>query len=165
MIAGGVESKSRVPIGADGGPHGVDPAITFRTLSLPEGISADLLATSYGFSRDDLDGYGMASRQRADFAGRQAFFSSSIVPVIEMLGTELLAIDEAIGADANAAVFRSLQPAFEAIGGIGFDKIALQRYPEISASSMDIPLAPAPAPRMGQVRSSSDRNWRVSKPA
>jgi len=132
MIAGGVESMSRVPIGSDGAAHGVDPAVTFHTPFLPEGVSADLLATLYGFSREDLDGYGIISRHRADFAWSQGFFSGSIVPVVDMLGTELLGRDEAIGADASAAVFRRLQPAFKSVGGMGFDQIAIQRYPEIS---------------------------------
>jgi acetyl-CoA C-acetyltransferase len=132
MIAGGVESMSRVPVGADRGAHGVDPAITFHIPFLPEGVSADLLATLYGVSREDLDGYGMASQHRADFAWSQGFFSGSLVPVIDMLGTELLGRDEAIGADVNTAFFRSLQPASKAMGGTGFDKIAIERFPEVS---------------------------------
>jgi acetyl-CoA C-acetyltransferase len=134
MIAGGVESMSRIPMGADGGgPHGSDPAVTFHTPFIMQGISADLLATLYGFSRADLDAYAVSSQQRAAHAWQQGYFNNAVIPVVDVLGTVLLRQDEHIRPDATMQSLGALQPAFKGLSEmVGFGKVAIQRYPEVS---------------------------------
>jgi acetyl-CoA C-acetyltransferase len=133
MIAGGVESMSRIPMGSDGGgPHGMDPAVTFHTPFVLQGVSADLLATLNGFSRNDLDAYGVESQRRAAHAWKNGYFANAVIPVVDVLGTVLLDHDEHIRADATMQSFGALKPAFKMMGEqIGFDKVAIQRYPEV----------------------------------
>ena len=132
-VAGGVESMSRVPMGSDGGgPHGVDPRVSFHTPFIMQGVSADLLATLHGYSRQDLDAYGLASQQRAATAWAEGRFARSVVPVVDVMGTVLLDRDEHIRADATAESLGALKPAFAELGkSWGSDPIALQRYPEV----------------------------------
>jgi acetyl-CoA C-acetyltransferase len=132
-IAGGVESMSRIPMGADGGgPHGIDPRVSNHTPFVMQGVSADLLATLNGYSRADLDAYALASQQRAAQAWSEGRFDRAIVPVVDVLGTVLLAHDEHIRPDATLETLGALKPAFADIGkAMGFDGLALQRYPEI----------------------------------
>lgn len=132
-IAGGVESMSRIPMGSDGGgPHGIDPSVSFHTPFIMQGVSADLLATLNGYSRSDLDVYGMASQQRAAAAWTEGRFSNSIVPVVDVVGEIMLAHDEHIRADTSMASLAALQPAFAKIGrDWGSDALAIQTYPEI----------------------------------
>lgn len=132
-IAGGVESMSRIPMGADGGgPHGIDPRVSNHTPFVMQGVSADLLATLNGYSRADLDAYALASQQRAAQAWREGRFDRAIVPVVDVLGTVLLAHDEHIRPDATLETLGALKPAFAQIGKtMGFDGLALQRYPEV----------------------------------
>lgn len=132
-IAGGVESMSRIPMGADGGgPHGIDPRVSNHTPFVMQGVSADLLATLNGYSRADLDAYALASQQRAAQAWRKGRFDRAVVPVVDVLGTVLLAHDEHIRPDATLELLGALKPAFADIGKtMGFDGLALQRYPEI----------------------------------
>jgi len=132
-VAGGVESMSRVPMGSDGGgPHGVDPRVSFHTPFIMQGVSADLLATLHGYGRADLDAYGLASQQRAAAAWAEGRFAGSVVPVVDVMGTVLLDRDEHIRADATAESLAALKPAFAELGkSWGSDPIALQRYPEV----------------------------------
>lgn len=132
-IAGGVESMSRIPMGADGGgPHGIDPRVSNHTPFVMQGVSADLLATLNGYSRADLDAYALASQQRAAQAWSEGRFDRAIVPIVDVLGTVLLAHDEHIRPDATLETLGALKPAFADIGKtMGFDGLALQRYPEV----------------------------------
>ncbi|WP_298284690.1 acetyl-CoA C-acetyltransferase [Novosphingobium sp.] len=132
-IAGGVESMSRIPMGADGGgPHGIDPRVSNHTPFVMQGVSADLLATLNGYSRADLDAYALASQQRAAQAWSEGRFDRTVVPVVDVLGTVLLAHDEHIRPDATLETLGALKPAFAQIGKtMGFDGLALQRYPEV----------------------------------
>jgi acetyl-CoA C-acetyltransferase len=132
-IAGGVESMSRIPMGADGGgPHGIDPRVTSHTPFVMQGVSADLLATLNGYSRADLDAYSLASQQRAAQAWAEGRFARSVVPVVDVLGMLLLDRDEHIRADATTESLAALKPAFADLGkSMGFDALAMQRYPEV----------------------------------
>lgn len=132
-IAGGVESMSRIPMGSDGGgPHGVDPRVSFHTPFVMQGVSADLLATLQGNSREDLDTYGLASQQRAARAWAEGRFARSIVPVVDVMGTVLLDRDEHIRADATMESLGALKPAFADLGkSWGSDPLAIQRYPQV----------------------------------
>jgi acetyl-CoA C-acetyltransferase len=133
VIAGGVESMSRIPMGADGGgPHGTDPAVTFQKPFVMQGVSADLLATLNGFTRDDVDAYGVESQRRAAAAWAEGYFARSIIPVRDVLGTVLLDRDEYMRPDTTLESLAALQPAFKTMGEqYGFDKVAIQAYPEI----------------------------------
>lgn len=132
-IAGGVESMSRIPMGADGGgPHGIDPRVSFHTPFVMQGVSADLLATLNGYSRTDLDAYALASQQRAAQAWAEGRFAGSIVPVVDVLGTVLLDRDEHQRPDTTMEMLGALKPAFADLGRtMGFDGLAVQRYPEV----------------------------------
>jgi acetyl-CoA C-acetyltransferase len=131
-IGGGVESMSRVPMASDGGAWPVDPAIAMPTYFVPQGISADLIATKYGFSRDDCDAYSVESHKRATKSWAEGRFANSVVPVTDILGIPLLARDEMIRADASMQSLGSLNPSFADMGkNYGFDGVALQKYPEI----------------------------------
>ncbi|MGO9985204.1 MAG: acetyl-CoA C-acetyltransferase, partial [Rhodomicrobium sp.] len=131
-IGGGVESMSRVPMGADGGAWPVDPAVAIPTYFVPQGISADLIATKYGFSRDDVDAYSVESHKRARQSWEEGRFASSVVPVNDVLGIPLLTRDEMIRADTSMQSLGALNPSFADMGkNYGFDGVALQKYPEI----------------------------------
>lgn len=132
-IVGGVESMSRVPMGSDGGgPHGVDPRVSFHTPFIMQGVSADLLATLHGYSREDIDAYGLASQQRAAKAWAEGRFARSVVPVVDVMGTVLLDRDEHIRADATMESLAELKPAFADLGTVwGSDALAIQRYPQV----------------------------------
>lgn len=132
-IAGGVESMSRIPMGADGGgPHGIDPRVSFHTPFVMQGVSADLLSTLNGYSRNDLDAYSLASQQRAAQAWAEGRFARSIVPIVDVLGTVLLDRDEHIRPETTMETLAALKPAFADLGkSMGFDGLAVQRYPEV----------------------------------
>jgi acetyl-CoA C-acetyltransferase len=132
VVAGGVESMSRVPLGSDGGGWGHDPEINAATAFVPQGIGADLIATLEGFSREDVDAFALASQQRAVQAREAGFFAGSLVPVKDALGQTLLAQDEFIKPHTTLAALASLKPAFELMGAQGFDAIALTRYPQLA---------------------------------
>ena len=131
VVAGGVESMSRVPIGSDGGAWAQDPATNSATLFVPQGIGADLIATLEGFSRDDVDAYALESQRRAAAARAEGRFKGSVVPVTDFLGQTLLAEDEFIKPHTTMEGLASLKPAFEQLGAMGFDAVALQRYPQV----------------------------------
>jgi acetyl-CoA C-acetyltransferase len=131
-IGGGVESMSRVPMGSDGGAWPVDPAVAFKTYFVPQGISADLIATRHGFSRDDVDAYAVESQKRAARAWKEGRFKKSIVPVKDVIGAPVLDHDETIRADANMQSLAALSPSFTMIGeNFGFDSVAIQKYPDV----------------------------------
>ena len=132
MIAGGVEAMSRVPMGSDGGAWPVDPDVAFPSYFVPQGISADLIATKYGYSRDDVDAYSVESQKRAAKAWAEKRFDGSIVPVKDVMGAVLLDHDEMVRADADMQSLGALKPSFLQMGeSYGFDSVALQKYPEI----------------------------------
>ena len=131
-VAGGVEAMSRVPMASDGGAWAVDPAVAIPTYFVPQGISADLIATKYGFSRDDVDAYSVESHKRSTKSWEEGRFSSSVVPVRDILGIPLLDRDETIRPDTSMQTLGALKPSFADMGkNYGFDGVALQKYPEI----------------------------------
>ena len=131
-IGGGVESMSRVPMGSDGGAWPTDPQSAFRNYFVPQGVSADLIATKYGLSRDDLDAYSVESHKRATKAWDEGRFDKSIMPVKDVMGVTVLDRDETIRPDTNMQSLGALNPAFAMMGeNFGFDGVAQQRYPEI----------------------------------
>jgi len=133
-IGGGVESMSRVGIGASGGAWPVDPSIAVTTYFLPQGISADLIATKYGFSRDDVDAYAVESQKRAAKAWDEGRFKNSVIPVRDVNGLTILAKDEHMRPGTTMQTLAALQPSFVQMGEMaGFDAVAVQRYPEVEA--------------------------------
>ena len=131
-IGGGVESMSRVGIGASGGAWPMDPSLAVPTYFMPQGISADVIATRYGFSRDDVDAYAVESQKRAGKAWEEHRFKQSVVPVKDINGLTLLAKDEHMRPQTSMQSLAQLQPSFVQIGEAGgFDAVALQAHPEI----------------------------------
>ena len=131
-IGGGVESMSRVPMASDGGAWISDPRVASKTRFVPQGISADLVATLYGISREDVDAYAVESQSRATKAWDSRYFSGSVVPVTDHLGIEVLGRDEHIRPGTTVNDLAQLRPSFESMGeSLGFDSIALQQYPEV----------------------------------
>lgn len=131
-IGGGVESMSRVPMGSDGGAWPTDPQSAFQNYFAPQGIGADLIATKYGFSRDDVDAYAVESHKRAHQAWEEGRFAKSVLAVKDRIGLTLLDRDETIRPETNMQSLASLQPAFAGIGAMpGFDSVAQLRYPEV----------------------------------
>ncbi len=133
-IGGGVESMSRVGIGASGGAWPMDPSIAVKSYFLPQGISADLIATRYGFSRDDVDAYAVESQQRAGKAWDEGRFAKSVIPVTDCNGITLLAKDEHMRPSTTMQSLAQLKPSFVQMGELaGFDAVAVQAHPEIEA--------------------------------
>ena len=131
-IGGGVESMSRVGIGASGGAWPVDPSIALKSYFVPQGISADLIATKYGFSRDDVDAYAVESQKRAAKSWEDGRFKDSVVPVKDVNGITLLDKDEHMRPTTTMQTLGQLNPSFVQMGEMaGFDAVAVQRYPEI----------------------------------
>ena len=131
-IGGGVESMSRVGIGASGSAWPVDPTIAIPSYFMPQGVSADLIATKYGFSRDDVDAYAVQSQQRAGAAWAERRFARSIVPVTDVNGLVLLDRDEHMRPSTDMQALASLKPSFGFYAEQGgFDAVAIQAYPEI----------------------------------
>jgi acetyl-CoA C-acetyltransferase len=125
---------SRVGIGASGGAWPVDPSIAVTTYFLPQGISADLIATKYGFSRDDVDAYAVESQKRAAKAWDEGRFKNSVVPIKDINGLTILAKDEHMRPGTTMQTLAALQPSFVQMGEMaGFDAVAVQRYPEVEA--------------------------------
>jgi acetyl-CoA C-acetyltransferase len=131
VVAGGVESMSRVAMGSDGGALMQDPAISEQIGFVPQGISADLIATLEGFGRAELDEVALRSHQRASHATTHGYFPS-IIPVRDADGQVILAQDEHLRADASLEKLATLPPAFEQMGAAGYDAIALKKYPQLS---------------------------------
>ncbi|WP_375485810.1 acetyl-CoA C-acetyltransferase [uncultured Jatrophihabitans sp.] len=129
IIAGGVESMSRVPMGSDGGPWAMDPETAYETSFVPQGVSADLIATLEGFSRTDVDTYAAESQDRAGKAIANGAFSKSIVPVRDLNGDVVLDVDEFPRPGTTVESLGSLKPSFAGVGEMGgFDAVALQKY-------------------------------------
>ncbi|MBY4275351.1 acetyl-CoA C-acetyltransferase [Rhodococcus fascians] len=132
VIAGGVESMSRVPMGSDGGALFTDPATAYDLYIVPQGIGADLIATVEGFSRHDVDTYAAESQRRAEAAWSAGYFKKSVVPVEDFNGVTLLDHDEHRRPGTTADSLGSLKPAFAALGkAAGFDDVALQKYVDV----------------------------------
>src|SRR5512144_952658 len=133
-IGGGAESMSRVGIGASGGAWPPDPSIAVATYFLPQGISADLIATTYGSSRDDADASAVESQKRAAKAWDEGRFSNSVIPIRDVNGLTILAKDEHMRPNTTMQTLAALQPSFVQMGEMaGFDAVAVQRYPEVEA--------------------------------
>lgn len=131
-IAGGVESMSRVGIGASGGAWPVDPSIALPTYYLPQGVSADLIATKYGFSRDDVDAYAVESQKRSAASWEAGNFDDAVVPVKDINGLTILDKDEHMRPEADMQSLGGLNASFETFGKqYGFESVAIQRYPEL----------------------------------
>jgi acetyl-CoA C-acetyltransferase len=131
-IGGGVESMSRVGIGASGGAWPMDPSIALKSYFVPQGISADLIATKYGFSRDDVDAYAVESQKRAAKSWDEGRFKNSVIPVKDVNGITLLAKDEHMRPSTTMQTLGQLNPSFVQMGEMaGFDAVAVQRYPEV----------------------------------
>jgi acetyl-CoA C-acetyltransferase len=131
-IGGGVESMSRVPMGSDGGAWAIDPAVAWQQYFVPQGVSADLIATLDGYSRERLDAYAVESQRRAGHAQRSGYFDRSIVPVRDIAGEVALSRDEYLRPTTTLEDLAKLKPAFMQAGEeAGFDAVAIQRYPQI----------------------------------
>ena len=131
-IGGGVESMSRVGIGAAGGAWPMDPAIALKSYFMPQGISADLIATKYGFSRDDVDAYAVDSQKRAATAWNEGRFARSVISVKDVNGLTILAKDEHMRPTTTMQSLAQLNPSFVQLGEMGgFDAVAVQAHPEL----------------------------------
>ncbi|MGF2951726.1 acetyl-CoA C-acetyltransferase [Mycobacterium sp. THU-M116] len=129
VLAGGVESMSRIPMGSDGGAMMADPATSYDAFIVPQGIGADLIATMEGFSREDVDAYALRSQERAAAAWSGGYFAKSVVPVRDQNGLLILDHDEHMRPDTTADGLAKLKPAFEGLAAMaGFDDVALQKY-------------------------------------
>ncbi len=131
VIAGGVESMSRVPIGSDGGAWAQDPQTNARTGFVPQGIGADLIATLAGWGREDVDAYALTSQQRAAKAQAAGYFDKSVLAVDDEIGLAILERDEFIKPRTTLEGLASLKVAFAELGAMGFDAVALARYPQV----------------------------------
>ncbi len=132
VVAGGVESMSRVPMGSDGGAWALDPETNLSTQFVPQGIGADLIATLDGFSREMLDEFGVESHRKAADAQRQGRFGRSLVPVHDEIGLAILDRDETVRPDTSLEALAQLKPSFEKIGAMGYDAVALRKYPQVA---------------------------------
>lgn len=130
VVAGGVESMSRVPMGSDGGPWALDPETNLHSGFVPQGIGADLIATLDGYTREDVDHFALHSQQKATQAQASGYFKKSVIPVKDKAGVVILAEDEFIKPNTTAEGLAKLNPSFEMMGQMGFDAVALQKYPE-----------------------------------
>ena len=132
-IAGGVEMMGRVAMGSDGAAIAVDPSVAMETYFVPQGISADIIATEYGFSRDDADQLAVASQQRAKAAWDDGRFAKSVIEIKDINGLTILDHDEYMRPQTDMQSLGSLNPAFQAMGEVmpGFDKVALMKYPHL----------------------------------
>ncbi len=131
-IGGGVEMMSRVPMGADGGAWAQDPQVAAKTYFVMQGISADLLSSLRGHSRNDVDAYSAESHRRAHRAWAEGRFDGAVVPVKDFLGLTLLSRDETIRPDTSTETLSQLKPAFTEMGEkYGYDSVAMQRYPQV----------------------------------
>ncbi|HEV2636780.1 MAG TPA: acetyl-CoA C-acetyltransferase [Actinocrinis sp.] len=131
VVAGGVESMSRVPMASDGGAWFTDPETNRAVGFVPQGVSADLIATLEGYGRADVDEFAARSHQKAADAREKGYFDGSIVPVADQNGRVLLAADETIRPQTTAATLASLKPSFAGPGALGFDTVAIDRYPQV----------------------------------
>ncbi len=129
VVAGGLESLSRVPMGSDGGPLFFDPKVVTKTGYIPQGVSADLIASIEGFSREELDAFALRSQQNAFHAQENGYFDKSIVPVLDRNGLTILDKDETLRPDTTSDSLAELSPSFKDYGEAGFNAAALRKYP------------------------------------
>ena len=133
-VGGGVESMSRVGMGASGGAWPVEPAIAIKSYFMPQGVSADLIATKYGFSRDDVDAYAVESQKRAERSWKEGRFKNSVVPVRDVNGITILDRDEHMRPQTDMQSLASLKASFVQMGEMGgFDAVAIDAHPEVEA--------------------------------
>ncbi|MBO3672573.1 acetyl-CoA C-acetyltransferase [Acinetobacter soli] len=130
VVAGGVESMSRIPMGSDGGPWALDPETNLKSSFVPQGIGADLIATLDGYTRADVDAFAVGSQHKAAAAQAQGYFDKSVVPVKDHSGVMILEKDEFIKGQTTLEGLAKLNASFEMMGQMGFDAVALQKYPE-----------------------------------
>ncbi|MFN3971221.1 MAG: acetyl-CoA C-acetyltransferase [Gemmobacter sp.] len=132
-IAGGVEMMGRVAMGSDGAAIAADPGLAMRTYFVPQGISADIIATEYGFSRDDADALAVESQRRAAAAWAEGRFARSVIPVLDQNGLTILDRDEYMRPQTDMQSLGALKPAFKDMGEVmpGFDKVAMMKYPHL----------------------------------
>jgi len=136
VVAGGVESMSRIGLGMSGGAWFMDPSVNFPAYFMPQGVSADLIATKYGFSRDDVDAYAVESQKRAAHAWESGYFAKSVIPVRDINGLVILDRDEHMRPGTDMQALAQLQPSFQMPGEMGgFEAVAIQAHPEIEAIS------------------------------
>ena len=134
QVAGGVECMSRVPMGSDGGAWAIDPQVAWQQYFVPQGISADLIATLEGFTREDVDAFAVESQRRAAAAQQSGYFDRSLVPIKDVIGQVVLARDEYLRPGTTMEDLAKLKPAFVQPGEEGgFDAVAIQRYPQVEA--------------------------------
>ncbi|MBB3384743.1 MULTISPECIES: acetyl-CoA C-acetyltransferase [unclassified Rhizobium] len=132
VIAGGVESMSRVGLGMSGGAWFMDPSVNFPAYFMPQGVSADLIATKYGFSRDDVDAYAVESQKRAAHAWEKGYFKNSVIPVKDINGLTILDRDEHMRPGTDMQALASLNPSFQLPGEMGgFEAVGIQAHPEV----------------------------------
>ncbi len=132
VVAGGVESMSRIGLGMSGGAWFMDPSVNFPAYFMPQGVSADLIATKYGFSRDDVDAYAVESQKRAAHAWEKGYFRNSVIPVKDINGLTILDRDEHMRPGTDMQALAQLQPSFQMPGEMGgFEAVAIQAHPEI----------------------------------
>jgi acetyl-CoA C-acetyltransferase len=131
VVAGGVESMSRIPMGSDGGAWAMDPETNLNTGFMPQGIGADLIATLGGYSRTDVDQFAATSHHRAAAAWEKGAFGKSVIPVLDRNGLMILDRDELIRADSTVETLSKLKPSFQMMGEMGFDGVARERYPQV----------------------------------
>src|SRR5262245_8397792 len=131
VVAGGVESMSRVPMGSDGGAWAHDPETSLSTQFIPQGISADLLATLEGFTRDDVDSYAVESQKRAGAARHAGRFDRSVAPVQDAIGLPVLERDEFLKPHTTREALAALKLSFADLGALGFDAVAQRKYPQV----------------------------------
>ncbi|MBZ7920330.1 acetyl-CoA C-acetyltransferase [Ensifer adhaerens] len=132
VIAGGVESMSRVGLGMSGGAWFMDPSVNLPAFFMPQGVSADLIATKYGFSRDDVDAYAVESQKRAAHSWEKGYFKKSVVPVKDQNGLTILDRDEHMRPGTDMQALASLNPSFQMPGEMGgFESVGIQAHPEI----------------------------------
>lgn len=128
VVAGGVESMSRVPMGSDGGAWAMDPATNLSTGFMPQGIGADLIATIDGFSRADVDQFALNSQKKAAYAQAQGYFKKSVLPVVDQNGITILSQDEFIRPNTTIEALGQLNASFKMMGEMGFDSVATKKY-------------------------------------
>ncbi len=131
-VGGGMESMSRISMGAAGGAWSTDPELAWGTSFVPQGISADLIATKYGYSRDDVDAFAVESQARAAAAWEGGHFERSVIPVKDAIGVTMLDRDEHMRPGTTLADLAELEPSFERMGrSFGFDAVAIQKHPQV----------------------------------
>ena len=133
IVAGGVESMSRNPMGSDGGAWYLDPQVNSKLGFIPQGISADLIATIEGFTRETVDNYALSSHRKAAAARKAGYFKKSVIPVTDQSGILILDNDETIREDASMEAMKKLEPSFAMMGEFGFDAVAMLKYTQVES--------------------------------